>query len=66
MREFNQPLGGNEMPRFGGIASMFRLPVHSDATDLDVALVGVPLSGWDPEAIDWDALESPPDARHWV
>jgi oligopeptide transport system permease protein len=29
------------------------------------ALVGVPLSGWDPAAIDWDALESPPDARHW-
>jgi oligopeptide transport system permease protein len=29
------------------------------------ALVGVPLSGWDPESIDWDALESAPDARHW-
>ncbi|HAC69830.1 MAG TPA: agmatinase, partial [Pseudomonas sp.] len=22
----HQPLGGNEMPRFGGIASMLRLP----------------------------------------
>jgi guanidinobutyrase len=43
MTEFNQPLGGNDMPRFGGIASMFRLPVHDDATALDVALVGVPL-----------------------
>ncbi len=29
------------------------------------ALLGVPLSGWDPSAIDWDALEAPPDARHW-
>ena len=29
------------------------------------ALFGVQLSGWDPEAIDWDALEAPPDARHW-
>ena len=26
MATFNQPLSGNEMPRFGGIASMFRLP----------------------------------------
>lgn len=41
--DFNQPLGGNEMPRFGGIASMFRLPVVADATNLDIALVGVPL-----------------------
>ncbi|HEY5647180.1 MAG TPA: ABC transporter permease [Pseudomonadales bacterium] len=29
------------------------------------ALLGVPLSGWDPEAIDWDAMESAPDGAHW-
>ncbi len=29
------------------------------------ALTGVVLSGWDPELIDWDALESPPSASHW-
>jgi oligopeptide transport system permease protein len=29
------------------------------------AIVGVTLSGWDPEAIDWDALEAPPNGRHW-
>lgn len=29
------------------------------------ALAGVPLSGWDPENIDWDALESGPTATHW-
>ncbi|MDA0796691.1 MAG: agmatinase [Proteobacteria bacterium] len=40
---FNQPLGGNDMPRFAGIASMFRLPVHQSAEGLDIALVGVPL-----------------------
>jgi len=40
---YNQPLGGNEMPRFGGIATMFRLPAQSDPTGLDVALIGVPL-----------------------
>ena len=39
----NQPLGGNEMPRFAGIASMFRLPVQPDAKGLDVAICGVPL-----------------------
>ena len=31
------------MPRFGGIASMFRLPVQADAAGLDVAVIGVPL-----------------------
>lgn len=39
---FNQPLGGNEMPRFGGIATMMRLPQATDASELDVAIVGVP------------------------
>ena len=41
--KLNQPLSGNEMPRFAGIASMFRLPIVSDAKGLDVAIVGVPL-----------------------
>jgi guanidinobutyrase len=43
---FHQPLGGNEMPRFGGIASMFRLPVIKEPHELDLldaAFVGVPL-----------------------
>ena len=31
------------MPRFGGIASMFRLPIQDSSDELDVALVGVPL-----------------------
>lgn len=43
MSKFNQPLGGNEMPRFAGPASMFRLPTQGSAQGLDVALVGVPL-----------------------
>lgn len=29
------------------------------------ALVGVALSGWDPEAIDWEALEAAPNSHHW-
>jgi oligopeptide transport system permease protein len=29
------------------------------------ALFGTALSGWDPEAIDWDALETGPNASHW-
>ena len=41
--KFNQPLGGNEMPRFAGVASMFRLPTQPSAEGLDIALVGVPL-----------------------
>lgn len=43
MTTFNQPLGGNEMPRFAGPATMFRLPAHSGASGLDIAIVGVPL-----------------------
>jgi guanidinobutyrase len=40
---FNQPLGGNAMPRFGGLASMMRLPVAESPAGLDVGFVGVPL-----------------------
>ncbi|MBF8221341.1 MULTISPECIES: agmatinase [Halomonadaceae] len=43
MSEFNQPLGGNEMPRFGGPATMMRLPTQADAKGLDAAFIGVPL-----------------------
>lgn len=39
----NQPLGGNTMPRFGGWASMMRLPMANDATGLNAAFIGVPL-----------------------
>ncbi len=40
---FNQPLSGNDMPRFAGIATMFRLPTSTDLTGVDVAITGVPL-----------------------
>lgn len=41
--ELNQPLGGNSMPRFGGPATMMRLPTQMHATGLDAAFVGVPM-----------------------
>lgn len=40
---FNQPLSGNEMPRFAGPGTMFRLPEVTDAASLDIGIVGVPL-----------------------
>ena len=40
--ETNQPLGGNEMPRFGGPATMMRLPAQADAAGLDACFIGVP------------------------
>ena len=43
MTRFNQPLGGNEMPRFAGPGSLFRLPEQPNAAGLDIALAGVPL-----------------------
>ena len=42
-RTLNQPLGGNEMPRFGGPGTMMRLPAQSTAEGLDACFVGVPL-----------------------
>ncbi|MFV0282563.1 MAG: agmatinase [Castellaniella sp.] len=41
--DYNQPLGGNAMPRFGGIATMMRLPPAPDACGLGACFVGVPL-----------------------
>lgn len=37
-----QPMGGNVMPRFGGPATMMRLPARETAAGLDVAFYGVP------------------------
>ncbi len=42
-RSLNQPLGGNEMPRFGGPATMMRLPAQPTAEGLDAAFVGIPM-----------------------
>lgn len=39
----NQPLGGNAMPRFAGLATMMRLPAATSAQGLDAAFIGVPL-----------------------
>jgi|GEM_PF-15355 len=38
-----QPIGGNEMPRFAGIATMMRLPLVTDPALLDVGFVGIGL-----------------------
>ena len=43
MSTFNQPLGGNDMPRFAGPATMMRLPTQSTAAGLDAAFIGVPV-----------------------
>jgi guanidinobutyrase len=42
-RTLNQPLGGNEMPRFGGPATMMRLPTQATAEGLDAAFIGIPM-----------------------
>src|SRR5438128_2518701 len=42
-KDLNQPLGGNKMPRFGGPATIMRLPSQPSAKGLDVCFVGVPL-----------------------
>ena len=40
---FNQPLGGNEMPRFAGPGTMMRLPTQATAEGLDACFIGVPM-----------------------
>ncbi len=39
---FHQPLGGNDMPRFGGPATFMRLPAIEAHEGLDVGFIGVP------------------------
>lgn len=41
-RLLNQPLGGNEMPRFGGPATFMRLPTAAELSGIDVGIIGVP------------------------
>ena len=41
-RRFNQPLGGDVVPRFAGIATMMRLPHQETSEGLDACFVGVP------------------------
>ncbi|XP_022338288.2 agmatinase, mitochondrial-like [Crassostrea virginica] len=41
--KYNEPLSGNAMPRSGGIASMFRLPVQTDTQGLKACFVGIPM-----------------------
>lgn len=45
--EFNQPVSGLVTPRFGGIATFFRLPhvAPADAKGLDIGVVGIPWDG---------------------
>lgn len=43
MKNFNQPLGGNTMPRMGGPATMMRLPTQETAEGLDACFIGIPM-----------------------
>ncbi len=44
---FNQPVSGLVTPRFGGIATFFRLPhvALAEAKDIDIGIVGIPWDG---------------------
>ncbi|MFT6695355.1 MAG: guanidinobutyrase, partial [Paracoccaceae bacterium] len=47
----NQPLGGNDMPRFAGPNTFMRLPSAPSAEGLDVAFIGIPMdigTSWRP------------------
>ena len=56
MSLLGQALLGSHLSRF---CSLWILLVVAGA------LFGAGWSGWDPESIDWDALEAAPDAAHW-
>ena len=42
-----QPVSGNDLPRYAGIATFMRLPyvATADADDVDIGLIGVPWDG---------------------
>lgn len=42
MTDFNQPLGGNSMPRFAGPSTMMRLPTTDTPNGHDVCFIGAP------------------------
>ena len=67
-----EPVSGNVLPRFAGIATFMRLPIARDPAELDIALVGVPWDGGttnragraarparDPQPVDADAPGAP-------
>lgn len=56
MSVFRQTLTGSHLARF---CSLWILLVLAGAA------FGPSFSGWDPEAIDWEALETAPDSAHW-
>lgn len=41
-KQLYEPMGGNQMPRFAGPATMMRLPMKDTAEALDACFVGVP------------------------
>ena len=41
-KTLHQPIGGNDMPRFAGPATMMRLPSATSAEGLDACFIGVP------------------------
>ena len=41
-KQLYEPMGGNQMPRFAGPATMMRLPMKDSAEGLDACFVGVP------------------------
>ena len=42
-RQFNQPLGGNDMPSLGAPGRRMRLPQAATAEGLDACFVGIPM-----------------------
>jgi guanidinopropionase len=44
-RHYFQPVDAAEVPRFAGMPTFMRLPIVSDFSQLDIALVGVPFDG---------------------
>src|SRR5688572_18323446 len=40
-----KPVDGRLVPRYSGVATFLRLPLHTVVEDLDVALLGVPWDG---------------------
>src|SRR5437867_4444167 len=40
-----KPVPPRQVPRFAGVSTFLRLPVHTDPNDVDVMIVGAPFDG---------------------
>ena len=47
---FPQPVSGTVVPRFGDVATFMRMPLFRNPADVEIGMVGVPMTTGKPDA----------------